>query len=76
MDIRSAWRLLAASVAGIPIGTIIVKSAWESVGEILLALIIIGFSGYSLSRPKAKLHVHKLIEPKNDWLAYPFGFIA
>lgn len=76
MDIRSAWRLLAASAAAIPIGTIIVKSARESVGEILLALIIIGFSGYSLTRPKAKLHVHKLIEPKNDWLAYPFGFIA
>jgi uncharacterized membrane protein YfcA len=69
MDIRSAWRLLAASTAGIPIGTIIVKSAYESIGEILLALIIIGFSGYSLARPK-------LIELKNDWLAYPFGFIA
>lgn len=69
MDVRSAWRLLAASAAGIPIGTIIVKSNYERAGEILLALIIIGFSGYSLSRPK-------LIELKNNWLAYPFGFIA
>jgi uncharacterized membrane protein YfcA len=69
LDIRSAWRLLATTALGIPIGTIIVKSAYDSVGKIMLALIIIGFSGYSLSKPK-------LIVLKSEWMAYPFGFIA
>lgn len=69
VDFRSAWRLLAATALGIPIGTFIVKSAYEDVGKILLALIIIGFSGYSLAKPK-------LIALKNERMAYPFGFIA
>jgi uncharacterized membrane protein YfcA len=69
VNIGSAWRLLAATALGIPIGTMIVKSAYDSAGKILLALIIIGFSGYSLLNPR----LHEL---KKDWLAYPFGFIA
>jgi len=69
VDLRSAWRLLAATALGIPLGTFVVKSAYDSVGKILLALIIIGFSGYSLAKPK-------LSALKNEWLAYPFGFIA
>jgi len=69
VDIRSAWRLLATTALGIPIGTIIVKGAYDSVGKIFLALIIIGFSGYSLSKPK-------LLELRDEWMAYPFGFIA
>ncbi|MHB8830227.1 MAG: sulfite exporter TauE/SafE family protein [Syntrophales bacterium] len=69
VDFRSAWRLLATTALGIPIGTFIVKSAYENVGKILLALIIIGFSGYSLAKPK-------LIALKNERMAYPFGFIA
>jgi hypothetical protein len=69
VNIGSAWRLLAATALGIPIGTMIVKSAYDSAGKVLLALIIIGFSGYSLFKPK----LHEL---KNDRLAYPFGYVA
>ncbi|MBW6486399.1 MAG: sulfite exporter TauE/SafE family protein [Syntrophobacterales bacterium] len=69
VDLRSAWRLLAATALGIPLGTFVVKSAYEDVGKILLALIIIGFSGYSLAKPQ-------LDALKKEWLAYPFGFIA
>jgi len=69
VDIKSAWRLLLATVPGIPIGTMLLKGDYQRMGEIVLALIMIGFSGYSLFKPK-------LIEPIKEWLAYPFGFLA
>jgi len=69
VDIKSAWRLLLATVPGIPIGTVLLKGDYQRMGEIVLALIIIGFSGYSLFKPK-------LIELRKEWLAYPFGFLA
>ena len=69
VDIRSAWRLLLATVPGIPLGTMFLKGDYEKPGVIFLALIIIGFSSYSLYKPK-------LIELKAEWPAYPFGFLA
>ena len=69
VDVKSAWRLLLGTVPGIPIGTILLKGDYQRIGEIALALIIIGFSGYSLLKPK-------LIEPIKEWMAYPFGFLA
>ncbi len=69
VDVRSAWRLLLATVPGIPLGTMFLKGDYEKLGELFLALIIIGFSSYSLCKPK-------LIEIKAEWPAYPFGFIA
>jgi len=62
VDIKSAWRLLLATVPGIPIGTMLLKGDYQRMGEIVLALIMIGFSGYSLFKPK-------LIEPIKEWLA-------
>ena len=69
VEIRSAWRLLLATVPGIPLGTMFLKGDYEKIGVIFLALIIIGFSSYSLYKPK-------LIELKAEWPAYPFGFLA
>jgi uncharacterized protein len=69
VDIKSARRLLLATVPGIPLGTMLLKGGYQSMGEIILALIIIGFSGYSLFKPG-------LIGPIKEWLAYPFGFLA
>jgi uncharacterized membrane protein YfcA len=69
VDIRSSWRLLLATVPGIPLGTMLLKGDYQRMGEIALALIIIGFSGYSLLKPR-------LIKPIKEWQAYPFGFLA
>jgi uncharacterized membrane protein YfcA len=69
VDIRSTWRLLVATVPGIPLGLILLKGPYENTGKIILALIIIIFSCYALFRPK-------LIRLKNDRTAYPFGFLA
>ena len=69
IDLRSTWRLLAATVVGIPFGLLLLKGPYENAGKVLLALIIIAFSIYCLVRPR-------LITLKREWAAYPFGFVA
>ncbi len=69
IDLRSTWRLLAATVPGIPFGLLLLKGPYETAGKVILALIIIGFSLYCLVQPR-------LITLKREWAAYPFGFIA
>jgi uncharacterized protein len=69
VDVKGTWRLLVATVPGIPLGLLILKGPFEETGKIVLALIIIGFSSFALFRPR-------LIKLKHEWTAYPFGFIA
>ncbi len=69
IDLKSTWRLLAATVPGIPFGLLLLKGPYEAAGKVLLALVIIGFSFYCLIRPR-------LVTLKREWAAYPFGFIA
>lgn len=69
IDLKSAWRLLIAIVPGIPLGLLLLKGPYENAGKIILACVLIGFSLYSLLRPK-------LFALKGEWTAYPFGFVA
>jgi len=69
IDLKSTWRLLAATVPGIPFGLLLLKGPYEAAGKVLLALVIVGFSFYCLIRPR-------LVTLKREWAAYPFGFIA
>lgn len=69
IDLRSTWKLLIASVPGIPLGLLLLKGPYETAGKIILALLIIGFSSYSLLKPR-------LVTLKQEWTAYVFGFIA
>jgi len=69
IDFRSTWRLLVATLPGIPLGLLLLKGPYENAGKIILALIIIGFSSYSLFKPR-------LLALKGEWAAYPFGFLA
>ena len=69
IDFRSTWRLLVATLPGIPLGLLLLKGPYENAGKIILALIIIGFSSYSLFKPR-------LLTLKGEWAAYPFGFLA
>jgi uncharacterized membrane protein YfcA len=69
VDLKSTWRLLLATVPGIPLGLILLTGPYENAGKVILALIIIGFSSYILFKPR-------LIKLKNEWTAYPFGFLA
>jgi uncharacterized membrane protein YfcA len=69
IDLRSTWRLLAATIPGIPLGLILLKGPYENTGKIILALIVVGFSLYCLFRPR-------LFALRREWAAYPFGFLA
>ena len=69
IDLKSTWRLLIATIPGIPLGLLLIKGPYENTGKIILALIIIGFSLYSLLQPR-------LFTLRQEWTAYPFVFLA
>lgn len=69
IDLRGTWRLLAATVFGIPLGLLLLTGPFEKAGKLLLATVIVGFSLYSLLRPRIAAFTQ-------EWAAYPFGFIA
>jgi uncharacterized membrane protein YfcA len=69
IDLKSTWRLLIGTLPGIPLGLLLLKGPHENTGKIILALVIMGFSLYCLSRPR-------LFTLKREWAAYPFGFLA
>jgi len=66
---RSAWRLVASTMFGIPLGLVLLVAVPESIVKAILAIVIIAFSTYCLiqRRPFA-LH--------DDRLAWLFGFWA
>jgi uncharacterized membrane protein YfcA len=65
----SAWRLVLATLLGIPLGLWMLTAAAERVVKATLAVVIVAFSAYCLScrRPR---------ELKDDRLAWLFGFGA
>ena len=69
VQFHSAWRLVLSSFAGIPLGILFLKGSFDAEMKIVLAVVIIVFSVYSLIKPK-------LWNLKNEKLAYGFGFFA
>ncbi len=69
VQVRSAWRLVLASAAGIPLGLLLLKGVHESLTTILLALGILAFAGPGLLRPR-------LPRLSSERTAYPFGLVA
>ena len=69
IDFRSIWRLLVATIPGIPLGLILLKGPYDNAGKIILALVIIVFSLYCLFKPR-------LFKLRGEWAAYPFGFLG
>ena len=69
IDLKCTWRLLIGTLPGIPLGLLLLKGPYENTGKIILSLVIMGFSLYTLFRPK-------LFSLKREWAAYPFGFLA
>jgi uncharacterized membrane protein YfcA len=69
VHVRSAWRLVLASLFGIPLGLLILTAVPEYFIKTILAVVIIAFSAYSLV---SRRHV----EFKTDRAAWVFGFAA
>lgn len=68
-EFKSIWRLAGASFAGIPFGILFLKNAQEEPVKLLLAVGLIVYAGFSLSRSRPA-HL------TDDRLAYGFGFVA
>jgi uncharacterized membrane protein YfcA len=69
VQFHSAWRLVLSSLAGIPLGLIFLKGSFDVMMKVVLAIVIIVFSIYSLIKPR-------LWVLKNERFSYGFGFIA
>ena len=69
VDFKIAWRLIASSLLGIPIGIFLLKSAPERLVQVLLGTSLALFGLYNL----ASLRIPRLEGEKS---AYSFGFVA
>ncbi len=69
VDFQSAWRLVLASLAGIPLGVLLLHSAPERMVKGLLGAILILYGLYNLIAPGMP-HL------RSERYAFPFGFIA
>lgn len=69
VDFKAAWRLILASLVGIPLGLILLKSAPEVIVKSLLGIILILFGIYNLLKPD-------LPAIKSKPLAYLAGFLG
>lgn len=69
VDIRSAWRLILSSLLGIPVGLYLIKVADDAVVKMILALVILGFSFYSLTNPGRRTKI-------SEHASYLFGFVS
>jgi uncharacterized protein len=69
IHVRSAWRLILATLPGIPLGLLLLIAVEEYIVKAILALVIIGFSTFCLIRRMP-------FELKHDRLAWLFGLAA
>jgi uncharacterized membrane protein YfcA len=69
VDFPSAWRLIVASLVGIPFGVLLLHYAPESVVKSVLGLVLVGYGVYNLITPRVPHLQH-------EKYALPFGFIA
>jgi uncharacterized protein len=69
VHVGGAWRLVLATVPGIPLGLLLLIATPERVVKAVLAVVIITFSTYCLVR-------RNRYELTNDRLAWVFGFAA
>jgi len=69
VHVQSAWRLVLATLPGIPLGLWLLTAVTEEVVKAVLATVIIGFSSYCLVRRTS-------FALKSDRLAWLFGFGA
>lgn len=69
VDLRSAWKLIVSSLAGIPIGLYYLSRANENLVKFILAAVIILFALYQLIRPR-------MLGLRNDRYALFFGLLG
>ncbi|HVF56170.1 MAG TPA: sulfite exporter TauE/SafE family protein [Pyrinomonadaceae bacterium] len=69
VDFKSAWRLIASSIVGIPLGLWLLKAAPEFYVKAVLGVLLVIYGLYNLFAPE-------LPAVKSERLAYVFGFVS
>lgn len=69
VHLKSAWRLVLSAAFGVPIGILLLKTAYVGEVKFILGVVIIAFSAFELVRPKLRLKG----DGKSPFL---FGFIG
>ncbi len=69
VELRAAWRLVLATIIGIPFGLYLLRAAPEALVKAILGMVLIGFGLYNLIAPR-------LPRVANENLAFIFGFVA
>ncbi len=69
-DLQAVWRVMLASLLGIPLGLVLLQDLAEPVLQALLGGLIMTFGAYNQVSPRLQLR-----EDRGQW-AYLFGFLA
>jgi uncharacterized membrane protein YfcA len=69
VDVRATWRLVVASLAGIPFGLLLLKHAPEAQVKLVLGFLLVLYGLYGLVAPRLPV-------VRGERLAYAFGFVA
>jgi uncharacterized protein len=69
VDLPAAWRLIVASLAGIPLGVLLLQVAPDRVAKFVLGVVLVVYGMYNLITPGVP-HL------RHEKYAFPFGFIA
>jgi uncharacterized protein len=69
VDIAAVWRLIVASLIGIPVGVLMLKRVDEQVLRVGLGVLVAGFGLYRLTWPR-------LPELQSQSWAFVFGFVG
>ena len=69
VEFKSAWRLIASSLVGIPIGLWFLDDINENAIKLILGILVLLFATYNLFKPR----LHQLKSEKYAWI---FGFVA
>ncbi len=69
VQLRSAWRLVASSALGIPLGLLLLKGVHETAATLLLGAGTFAYAAYALLHPRMR-------SLDSERAAFPFGFVA
>jgi uncharacterized membrane protein YfcA len=69
VDFKSTWRLIVATITGVPLGLWLLNYVPEQIVKWVLGLTLIAYGGSSLLAPKYPYLRH-------ERYAFPFGFVA
>lgn len=69
IDLRQSWRLMLASLAGVPFGLLLLRNVPERAVLFGLGVVLVGYGLFGLTSGRLKLR-------GGQWMAWPLGFVS